>query len=139
MFVSNDDIPGLNTQPLINGIKPKIIDSLKSSRHFTLLPEAAVLSSRAYKNIKEDEREVKVLFSSDSINVVPGYKYVSDEEKLARLAKDLGVDGVIGITMNFSVSSGKGGLSYNGLSVGRKSYSAIASITAVAYNRDGKK
>lgn len=138
LFTSNDNIPGLNSQPLINAVKPKIIGSLRNSRHFSLVPESTVLSSRAYRNIQEDEREVKVLFSSDSINVAPGYKYVSNEEKLARLARELGVDGVIGITMHFSVGSGKGGVSYNGLSLGRKSYSAIASISAVAYNRDGK-
>lgn len=138
LFSSNDDIAGINTQPLINGVKPKIISSLRNSRHFTLLPENAVFSSRAYKNLREDERVMKVLFFSDGINVANNYKYVADESKFAQLARELGVDGVIGITMHFSISSGKGFLSYNGLAVGQKSYSATAAITAIAYNRDGK-
>ena len=138
MFKSNDDIPGTNSQPLINAVKPKIISSLKNSGHFTLLPESAVLSSKAYKNIQEDERVQKVLFFSEGINVASKYKYISDEKKFAQLAKDLNVDGVIGITMGFSISSGKGFFAVNGLAVGQKSYSAMASITAIAYNRDGK-
>ena len=138
IFRSNDDIQGVDTQPLINAVRPKIISSLRSTKHFTLLPESAVLSSKAYKNLKEDERVMKALFFSDGINVANKYKYISDESKFAQLAKDLGVDGVIGITMHFSIASGKGFLSYNGLAVGQKSYSAMASITAIAYNRDGK-
>lgn len=137
MFQSNDNIPGLNTQPLINAVRPKIVSSLRSSRHFTLLPESVVFSSRAYRNIKEDERVMKALIFSEDVNVARGYKYISDEQKFTQLARQLGVDGVIGVTMHFSVSSGKGSLSINGLSAGRKSYSAMASITAIAYNRDG--
>lgn len=81
---------------------------------------------------------MKVLFMSDEINVAKNYKYLSDPAKYAQLAKDLDVDGVIGITMGFSVTSDKGGLSINGLSFGRKAYSPMASITAIAYDRDGK-
>lgn len=71
------------------------------------------------------------------INAANRYKYISDEKKFAKLAKDLGVDGVIGITMNFSVSSGGGSVNVMGLSLGKKNYSAIATISAVAYNKNG--
>lgn len=138
MFKNNDDIPGTNTQPLINKLNPKIIGALGKSRHFNLLPENTVLTSKAYKNLKEDERIMKILFMSDPINVANNYKYISDEQKYAKLAKDLGVDGVIGITMNFSISSGKSGVNVMGLSLGKKSYSAMASITAIAYNKNGE-
>lgn len=138
MFKNNDDIPGTNTQPLINKLNPKIIGALGKSRHFNLLPENTVLTSKAYKNLREDERIMKILFMSDPINVANNYKYISDEQKYAKLAKDLGVDGVIGITMNFSISSGKSGVNVMGLSLGKKSYSAMASITAIAYNKNGE-
>ncbi|MBI3480811.1 MAG: hypothetical protein HY016_10725 [Nitrosomonadales bacterium] len=138
MFTSNDNIPGLNTQPIINKLDSKIIRSLNGSRYFTLLPENSVLTSKAYKNIAEDEKVLKVLFISETMNVANNYKYVSDEKKYAQLAKELGVDGVIGITMNFSIASGGGKLSVMGLSLGKKSYSATATITAIAYNKDGK-
>jgi hypothetical protein len=138
MFTNNDNIPGMNTQPIINKLDPKIIRTLGSSKYFTLLPENTVLTSKVYKNLAEDDKVMKVLFISETMNVANNYKYVSDEKKYAKLAKDLGVDGVIGITMNFTISSGGGKLSVMGLSLGKKSYSATASITAIAYNKDGK-
>lgn len=136
-FTSNDKIPGVNTQPLINKLRPKIIGSLGKSRYLSLVPEDTVLENKAYKNFAEDERIMNVLFFSMPINVASNYKYVSDEKKFAKLAKDLGVDGVIGITMNFSIASGGGKLSVMGLSLGKKSYSATATISAVAYNKSG--
>src|SRR3990170_1537149 len=137
MFKSTDEIPGANTQPLINTLSPKIINSLRSTGHFSLMSESAVLSARAYRTIKEDERVMKVLFMSDEVNVANGYKYISEPQKFAQLAKDLGVDGVIGVTMSFSISSSKGGVGIMGLSLGRKSYSTMVSASAIAYNRNG--
>lgn len=137
VFKNNDDISGVNTQPLINKLHPKIIGALNKSQHFTLLPENAVLASKTYKNLTEDERVMKILFMSETINVVNNYKYVSDAQKFAKLAQDLGVDGVIGITMNFSIVTGGGKLSVMGLSLGKKSYSATASVSAIAYNKNG--
>ena len=137
-FTKNDDIPGLNTQPIINKLDSKIIQALDNNRHFTLLPEKTVLNSKAYKKLSEDDRVMKILFMTETMNVANNYKYISDEKKYAALAKDLGVDGVIGITVNFSIASSKGYVSVMGLSVGKKSYSATAAISAVAYNKNGE-
>lgn len=137
-FTNNDDIPGTNTQPIINKLRPKIVGALGKTKYFTLLPEDAVLASKAYRNFAEDEKIMKILFMSEPINVANNYKYVSDEKKYAKLANDLGVDGVIGITMNFSIASGGGKVTVMGLSLGKKSYSATASITAIAYNKSGQ-
>lgn len=138
LFKSTDEIPGADTQPLINAVKPKIIESLKADKNLVLLPEKKVLSTQAYKNVPEDERKVKILFMSDEMNVAPNYKFLSDPAKYAQLAKDLNVDGVIGITMAFSITSSKGGININGLSLGRKTYSPMATITATAYDKEGK-
>ncbi|HTN94816.1 MAG TPA: hypothetical protein VMJ33_09560 [Gallionella sp.] len=138
MFTKNDDIPGMNTQPIINKLDSKIIRSLDNDKHISLLPEKAVLTSKAYKRLAEDDRVMKVLFMNETMNVANNYKYVSDEKKYAELARELGVDGVIGITVNFSIMSSKGTVSVMGLSAGRKSYSASAAISAVAYNKDGE-
>ena len=138
LFTSNDNIPGMNTQPIINKLDKKIITTLGSSGYFTLLPENKVLSSKAYRSLPEDEKVMKVLFMSGSMNVANNYKYVSDEKKFAQLARELKVDGVIGITMYFSVTQGGGQVYLGPLNFGKKSYSAMASITAIAYNQDGK-
>ena len=138
LFKDTNEIPGANTQPLINKIKPKIVKSLKKNKNIKLISERKVLRSKAYKALKEDERMIKVMFMSDEMNVAKGYKYISKPEKYAKLARDLKVDGVIGIHMSFSVTTSKGFLSIGGLSLGSKSYSPMASITAVAYDRNGK-
>ncbi|MEW6645913.1 MAG: hypothetical protein AB1450_01775 [Pseudomonadota bacterium] len=138
LFTDTDDIPGANSQPLIDALHPRIIAALQSNKNFTLLPEQKVLASKAYKGMAEDARVFKVMFTSDDINVAGKYKYFSDPAKLAQLAKTLGVDGVITVSMGFSVVSSKGGVSVNGLSFGSKSYSSMATITALAYDRKGK-
>lgn len=138
LFKDTDEIPGANSQPLIDSVKPTIIRSFGNNHNLVLLSEKQVLSSRAYKTMQEDERKISKLFFSDEINVPPGYKYFSNPKKYAQLAEELNVDGVIGIHMGFSITSSKGGVNINGLSFGRKSYSPIATITAMAYDRQGR-
>lgn len=138
MFQDNDEIPGANSQPLIDAVKPQIIKKLGINRNIHLIPESAVLRSKAYKNIKEDERKISVLFSTRDVNVAKGYKYINTQEKMASLAKSLNVDGVIAIGMTFNVVTSKGGASIMGFSFGSKSYSPAASASVVAYDRSGR-
>jgi hypothetical protein len=138
LFTKNEDIPGMNTQPIINKLDSRIIRDLDRDNHFELLPENRVLGSRAYRNLAEDGRVMKVLFMSEEMNTANHYKYFSDKKKYAKLAQELGVDGVIGITVNFSITSSKGFVSVMGLSMGKKSYSATAAISAIAYDKNGE-
>lgn len=138
MFKSMEDIPGTNTQPIVDKFSYKAANVLAKSRHFTLVPERTLLSSKAYKNLVEDEKVMKVMFMSLDMNKSSNYKYISDEKKYAQLAKELGVDGVIGLTLNFTVVTGKGSLNINGISFGKKSYSAMTSVSVVAYDKNGK-
>jgi len=138
LFKKTDDIPGANTQPILDQLRPEIIKTLQKTKHFKLVPESTVLKSKAYKRTAEDERKHKVLFKSVNLNVAKDYKYFSTPEKLAQLAKDFNVDGVITILMNFSISSGKSWLSVAGVTVGKKEYSVVASISALAYDQEGK-
>lgn len=138
LFKSADNVAGANTQPLINKLNPKVISALGQSSHFALMPESRVLGNRAYRAMAEDDRVVKVMMMSSDMNVANNYKYFSDPQKYAKLAQELGVDGVIGVTVNFSISSGSGGINISGLSFGKKSYSAMAAISAVAYNQKGE-
>ncbi len=138
MFQDDNEIPGANSQPLIDAVSPQIIKKLNSDKNIHLIPERTVLHSNAYKRLKEDERKIKILFSSEDINVAKGYKYVSSPEKMARLAKSLNVDGVIAINMTFHVMSSKSGASIMGFSFGSKSYSPAAGVNVVAYDRGGR-
>jgi hypothetical protein len=137
MFKSTDEIPGANTQPLIDTLAPGILSTLDKSGNFILVPEQEVLSSEAYRRVTEDEKTIKVLFMTKDLNVAHNYKFISDPQKYAELARQLDVDGVIGIMTNFSLTAGKSLLNVSGLSLGKKSYSVMASSTATAYDRNG--
>jgi hypothetical protein len=138
IFKKTDNIPGANTQPILDRLRPEIIKTLGKSKHFKLVPERRVLKSKVYKGTEEDERKHRVLYKHVDINVAKNYKYFSKPEKLAQLARDFEVDGVITIVMNFSITSGKSWLSVAGVTFGKKEYSVVASISALAYDREGK-
>ncbi len=138
MFKSNDKVPGADTQVMLDKLKPKILKSLAQSHYIRLMSERRVLRSRVYHNIKQDEKVMKVFMFSYDMNVAHRYKYISDPKKFAELARNLGVDGVITVNMTFSVMASKGGVTLNGLSFGKKSYSASVAISALAYDRSGK-
>lgn len=138
MFKSVDKIPGKNTQPIINKLRPKIIKSLAKSKNFRLLKEKKVLKSKAYKKVKSDPLQQKAFIFTVDMNVAKGYKYIVDKEKMAKLAKDLRVDAVVAVSMSFSIVEEKGKLTIAGLSLGKKKYKASVSTSAVAYDRQGK-
>ena len=138
MFKDTDEIPGANTQPLIDRMAPTIINALDQSKNFTLVPESQVLNSSAYRQLAADEKVMKVMFMSKDMNTAQNYKFISDPEKFGKLARELGVDGVISVNMNFSLTAGKNFINVAGLSLGKKNYSVMASSSAVAYDRNGK-
>lgn len=139
MFKNTDQIPGADTQPILDKLRPGVVKALKDSPHFKLMPENRVLKSKAYRGAAEDERKHKVLIKNVDMNVAKGYKYFSEPEKLAQLAKDLKVDGVVTIVMGFSITSGKSWVSVAGLSVGKKEYSVVTTVSALAYDREGRR
>jgi hypothetical protein len=111
-----------------------VIKAFRKSKHLTVKSEKRVLNSKAYKNLKADEPVQKVLFMKVELNTAKGYKFISDPQKLSRLAKDLNVDGVIVVGMNFSVSSGIAG----GLGIGVKRFKVVTAVSAMAYDSNGK-
>ena len=138
MFKDVDDIPGANTQPIIDKLTPVIRSKFAKTKYFTSMPKTRIVGSKAYKKLKEDERIQKVLFMKIPLNVASGYKYVSDPQKMAKLAKDLRVDGVIGVFMSFTVTSMKSGVYVGPITLGKKEYASSAAITVIAYDREGK-
>jgi hypothetical protein len=138
LFKDPQNVAGANTQPLIDKLGPRIVGALGRSGHFNLVPEARVLGHRAYRATQEDPRVRGVAVFSSDLNVAQGYRYFSEPAKYARLAQDLGVDGVIAVEMQFSVSTTSGGANINGFALGAKTYSATATASAVAYNQKGE-
>ena len=138
LFKDADEIPGANTQPIIDKLTPVIRKKFAKTKYFTSMPKARIVSSKAYKKLEEDERIHKVLFMKIPLNVASGYKYISDPQKMAQLARDLNVDGVIGVFMSFTIMTMKSGVNIAGISLGKKEYASSAAITVMAYDREGK-
>lgn len=137
-FKSADDVAGANTQPMIDKLAPRIVGLLGRSAQFSLVPEGQVLSHRAYRAMAEDPRTVRVAMFSSDMNVAQGYRYFSEPQKFAQLAQALDVDGVIIVQVHFNVSAASMGMGLNGMAFGRKTYSASATASALAYNRKGE-
>ena len=137
-FKSPDNVPGANSQPIIDRLSPRIVSALGQTRNFLLVPEARVLGNRAYKTAAEDPRQQGAAIFSIDLNVAQGYRYFSEPQKYAKLAQDLGVDGVIAVYVHFSVSALDMGGNIRGIALGAKRYSTSASASAIAYNQKGE-
>jgi hypothetical protein len=127
-------VPEQNTQFVLDKLRPEVIKAFHKSKLLSVKSEKMVLNNKAYKNLTADEPVQKVLFMKTELNTAKGYKFITDPKKLSGLAKDLKVDGVIAVHMNFSVSSGVAG----GLGVGVKRFKVITGVSAIAYDRNGK-
>ena len=127
-------VPEQNTQSILDKLRPEVIKAFRKSKHLRVKSEKRVLNSKAYKKLKADEPVHKVLFMKVELNTAKGYKFISDPQKLSKLAKDLNVDGVIVVGMNFSVSSGIAG----GLGIGVKRFKVVTAVNAMAYDSNGR-
>ena len=126
-------VPEQDTQPVLDKLRPEVMKAFRKSRHLKVKSEKRVLKSKSYKNLKPDEPVQKVLFMTVELNTAKGYKFITDPQKLSSLAKDLNVDGVIVVGMNFSVSSGVAAA----LGLGVKRFKVVSGVSAMAYDRNG--
>ena len=114
------------------------MSTLGQTRNFILVPESRVLGNRAYKMAAEDPRQQGAAIFTVDMNVAQGYRYFSEPQKYAKLAQDLGVDGVIAVYVHFGVSATNMGGAIKGIALGAKRYSTTASASAIAYNQKGE-
>jgi NADH:ubiquinone oxidoreductase subunit K len=136
-FKKNEDIKGLDTQPVIDELMPVIRKKFAQTGYYTSVPMKNIVNSTAYLDLQEDERVQKLAFFKNELNVAKGYKYFNDPQKLARLAQELKVDGVICVMMNFTVESMKSSVYLAMVTFGKKEYAANVAISVIAYDREG--
>ncbi|MCK4508221.1 MAG: hypothetical protein KAU27_06770, partial [Desulfuromonadales bacterium] len=55
MFKDNDEIVGINTQPVIDELVPSIRAKLAQTGYFTSVPMKTIVNHNAYKKLGEDE------------------------------------------------------------------------------------
>lgn len=138
LLTKNENIEGLNTQPILEKLVPIVREKFAKTGFFTSMPAKKILASKAYKRSEEDERIVRAGLGKYEFIPGKGYKYFKDPQKLAALAKELGVDGVVCVQMLFTVKAEKGGFYLGPLNLGKKEYRAGASVSVVAYDKTGK-
>lgn len=136
-FKSNDSIPGIDTQPVIDQLVPSIREKFAKTGYYTSVPMSTIVGSPQYIELQEDEKVQKIAFFKSELNVAKGYKFFNDPQKLAELAQALEVDGVITVVMNFSVVSMKTTGFIAVASFGKKEYASNATIAVTAYDRNG--
>lgn len=134
VFQSFKDVPEQNTQPVIDKLRPEVINAFQKSKHLKVESEKRVLKAAAYRHLKADEPVQKVAVWTLDFNTAQGYKFIRDPEKLSKLAKDLNVDAVVAVRMNFWVNSGVAG----GFGIGVKRFKVVTGLYAVAYDKNGK-
>lgn len=113
---------------------PLILKDLGGNRHYTLVPAKTVLSHKAYRAAEGEDTSITLGFGKKWL-VAPGYKYIRSEDKLAKLARDLNVDAVVVVTVNYS--AGFTGAQAMGVIAGGVHHGK-AMVMVYAVNRDGK-
>lgn len=76
---------------------PLIVKAFQENKNFKLMPESKVLKSKAYA--KAEGSDPKKLLQT--FVLPPGYKYFEDKEEIKTLARDLHVDGVVMIHIQY--------------------------------------
>ncbi len=95
-----------NTQPIIDKLMPKIRAKLAKTGYFRSLPMKTIVNSKSYKSMKEDSKIRDLgIYGTRVHNVAKGYKYFREDEKEKRIARDLNVDGLITIHLQFEAGN----------------------------------
>lgn len=80
---------------------PLILKELGNNRHYTLVPAKTVLGHKAYRAAEAEDTSMTLGFGKKWL-VAPGYKYFKSEDRLAKLARELNVDAVVVVNVNYS-------------------------------------
>ncbi len=111
--------------------KPRILKALAGTGKFRLVPEKDVLRTKAYRALPEKDP------SYLTITFVPasGYKFCTDVDAMAQLARDLGVDAVMVVRLDFGYHL-NGVNAFGLVSAGVIHASVMVSVGAI--DRDGR-
>lgn len=106
---------------------PLLMKTFQNSKSFRLLPKNRVIQNPVYQAMAPDKP--KKWFG---VKMVPadGYKYFKDKDKIKKLAEEMGVDGIIIVSVSYSV--GFRGANISGISgVGQDKGTALVAVYAM--------
>ncbi len=86
-----------SAEDALNASAPSIRRELASSNHYRLVPQRRVLTDAAYRRVEPDV-QAKL---AEKRQLASGYKYLWDPQKLGGLARDLDVDGVVTVHVQY--------------------------------------
>lgn len=90
---------------------PLILKELEQSPYYTLISPRTVLTNKAYRTATTDDPKSAMLASL--MLTAPGYKFFGTEGRLAQLARDLNVDAVLVVSVDYAsgyIAAGNGGV-----------------------------
>ncbi len=90
---------------------PLILKELERSPYYTLLPPRTVLANKAYRSAPGGDPTSAML--SSLLLTAPGYKFFGSEDRLAQLARDMHVDAVMVVSVDYTsgfTAAGTGGV-----------------------------
>ena len=122
---------GQSAEDAFNASASLIGQELASSRHYRLAPAIGVLDHPAYQDVLSDPQGKL----SEKRHLAPGYKYLWDNKKLGKLARDLNVDGVITVHVQYRYKHW--GTNFGGLTSTGKT-SPVIGMTVRFYDRGGQ-
>ncbi|MCP4238826.1 MAG: hypothetical protein GY770_35525 [Aestuariibacter sp.] len=88
-----------NSQKILDKSTPVIVDSMARTKQYLLMPPISLLDDPAYVSAQEESNS-----AFDYKNIAQGYKRISQERRLAQLARSLGMDGAIHVDVTFGYS-----------------------------------
>jgi len=126
--VTNSSAYSEDATEVLESTYPSVLQGLRTSPNLRIVAE--VKNKKVYRAAPADEQPSGMLRAR--YTVAKGYKYFSDDKR-ARLATDLKVDGVI--TVMLSYTAARSGLQVVGLGGGHK---AVTSVMVSAVDTHGK-
>ncbi len=120
-----------SAEDALNASAPLIRRELASSAHYRLLPRRKVLQSAAYQRLEPDVQGKL----AEKQHLATGYKYLWDPQKLGVLAKELDVDGVITVHVQYGYKFW--GTNFAKVTAKGKT-SPVINMTARFYDQNGR-
>jgi uncharacterized protein YceK len=129
-LASKDAAYSSSSENFLNDATPRIVKAFLTQKRIVVLPERVTSKNPGFSSAKSDEPVVRFGPLSSRFRVANGYKYFSDEQKLAQLAKAMKVDGVIVVRISFSVST-YGVSAFGLISAGTQAGEMLMQVTAI--------
>ena len=89
-----------DSQRVLDRSIPVIVKTMARTNQYVLMPPESVLSDRVYVGVTAEENS-----AFNHTNVANGYKRISKERRMAVMAQNMGLDGVMHVNVSYGYSN----------------------------------